>query len=190
LRVPRQPLLQLTAAGAPTGAAFDVVLMAHVAFALIGLGSLFLTGLQAWRARTGPGSSAAESVARYFRPGVNWPGRSLYAVVVLGVLLVFMSQKAYGFDDPFVQIGFVLWIGSVAVAELSVWPGERRLQTLVSGSSNWIGARAGAGSGSVSGSGSGDSAPELRSLALRVSLSAWLVCVALVVAVVVMVQKP
>jgi hypothetical protein len=170
-------------AAAPTGAAFDVVLMGHVAFVLIGLASVFLTGTQAWRARKGPGSAAAQSVARYFRPGINWPGRSLYAVVVLGALLVVMSRKAYGFGDPFVQVGLVLWIACVAAAEMVVWPGERRLQSIVSNSEKWVKAGAGASGESLD---SGD----WRALGVRTAVSAWIVCAALIAAIVVMVQKP
>ena len=64
----------------PTGAAFDIVLILHVACVLVAFASLVVTGTQAWRARGGEEAPGSESVARYFRPGVNWPGRALYGV--------------------------------------------------------------------------------------------------------------
>ena len=57
-----------------------------------------------------------------------------------------MSRSAYGLDDRFVQLGLVLWIVCVALAELVVWPGERRVQSVVSG--GWQG-------GTCAGSGAG-----------------------------------
>ena len=139
---------------------------------LVGLASILATGVQAWRARAGPDAGSASSVARYFRPGINWPGRSIYVVLALGLVLLAMSRGAYDLGDPFVQIGLVGWIAAAALAELVVWPGERRLQRLISGAS-WQA-----------------SSNESAGIALRVALSAWGVCAILLVATVVMVQKP
>jgi hypothetical protein len=200
--------LSAATSGTPTGAAFDLVLILHVGFVLVGLASLLATGIQAWRARRGPEAPSAPSVARYFRPGINWPGRSIYLVLVLGLTLVAMSGGAYGFSDPFVEIGLILWIVAVSLAEMLVWPGERLLQVIVSGVDG-----SGGGSGGVGGAGGGSSAavhtpvpleggapPEVTTnwvntdrataIATRVALSAWTVCVVLVFATVVMVQKP
>jgi hypothetical protein len=185
---------QPASSATPTGAAFDLVLIVHVACVLIGLASLFTTGLQAWRSRAGPGSRGAASVARYFRPGINWPGRTLYAVLLFGVLLVAMSQDAYGFSDPFVQIGLVLWILAVAVAEMVVWPGERRIQQLVADS--WVPRPNGLSSDPpVAATESAADGLAIargfeRGLATRVAVSAWIACAVLIVAIVVMVQKP
>jgi hypothetical protein len=139
--------------GTPTGAAFDLVLILHVGFMLVGLASLLATGIQAWRARRGPEAPSAPSVARYFRPGINWPGRSIYLVLVFGLTLVAMSRGAYGFSDPFVQIGLVLWIVAVSLAEMLVWPGERLLQVIVSGADSSGGGSGGAGGAGGAGAG-------------------------------------
>ena len=101
---------------------------------LVALASLMATGVQAWRARRGPDAPSALSVSRYFRPGINWPGRAIYLVLVFGIVLVSMSKGAYDFGDLFVQLGLILWIVGVSVAEIVVWPGERALQGIVSDS--------------------------------------------------------
>jgi hypothetical protein len=174
--------------GTPTGAAFDIVLILHVACMLIAFASLFTTGVQAWRARRGPEAASAPSVARYFRPGINWPGRAIYLVLVFGICLVAMSGHAYDFGDPFVQIGLILWIVAVSVAELVVWPGERMLQGVISESP--VGAGGEAGPGDPEAPALWVSTPREAAVALRVALSAWTVCAVLIVATVVMVQKP
>lgn len=169
---------------APQGAAFDIVLMLHVASFLIAFASVLVTGTQAWRARGGPGARGAESIARYFRPGVNWPGRLLYAVVVFGFVLVAMSSKAYSFSDTFVQLGLVLWIVAVGLAEMVVWPGERKLQDDISG--HWTKSSEASRASSADGSSGGD----VKQLATRVALSAWTVCAVIICATVIMVDKP
>jgi hypothetical protein len=179
---------------------------------LVALASLLATGIQAWRARRGPEAPSAPSVARYFRPGINWPGRSIYLVLVLGLTLVAMSRGAYDFSDPFVQIGLILWIVAVSLAEILVWPGERLLQVIVSGTDGAgaggaggaDGADGAGGAGGVDGAGGaggvGGAQPEVTTtwvktdqttgIATRVALSAWTVCAVFVFATVVMVQKP
>jgi hypothetical protein len=159
------------AASTPTGAAFDIVLLVHIGCVLVAFASLLVTGTQAWRARDGSTSTVPgdDGVARYFRPGVNWPGRTLYGVLVFGFVLVAMSRGAYGLSDAFVQLGLVLWIACAALAELVVWPAERVLQRVVSGS--W-------------------EPEEAHKVGSRVAISAWVTCAVMVIAIVVMFQKP
>ena len=180
------------ASGPPAGAAFDIVLIFHVGCLLIGLASLLVTGIQAWRARGGSDAPGAPSVARYFRPGINWPGRVLYLLLVFGFVLVGMSGGVYGFGDPFVQVGLVLWIVAVSTAEMVVWPGERSLQAIISGHVVRDAASRGAGEPAADQESPQRWAPngEARDVATRVALFAWAVCAVLVAATVVMVQKP
>jgi hypothetical protein len=116
----------------PTGAAFSLLLLLHVASAVIGFGALAMTGVQARRAGRGPGGPGAEGVRRYFRPGVNWAARALYGVPVFGFLLISSSGGAFSADDGFVVAGLGLWALAAVVAEAVVWPGERRIQAVVS----------------------------------------------------------
>ncbi|MHB8681333.1 MAG: hypothetical protein ACYDA2_04465 [Acidimicrobiales bacterium] len=115
----------------PTGAGYSVLLLLHVAAALVGYGALAVTGYQAARARRGPGQLGSDAVRRYFRPGVNWAGRALYAVPVLGFALVADSNGAFTSGQEFVVAGLVLWLAAAAAAEGVVWPAERRIQLVV-----------------------------------------------------------
>ena len=111
---------------------YSILLVLHVAAAVIGFGAVATTGLQAARARRGPAARGADGVRRYFRPGVNWPGRALYAVPVLGFALAADSNGAVKLGDGWVVAGLLLWLAAAAVAEAVVWPGERRMQAIVS----------------------------------------------------------
>lgn len=155
------------------GAGYSILLVLHVAAAVVGFGALVLTGVQAARAARGPGAPGAEGVRRYFRPGINWAGRMLYAVPVLGFLLVADSGRAFSAGDGFVVGGLALWLAAAGLAEGLVWPAERRIQALV-----------------TERFGDTDTLPELRRECRRVSAAAVVLAVVFVAAVVVMVGKP
>jgi uncharacterized membrane protein len=115
----------------PTGVLYTSLLLLHVACAVVGFGAMVVTGAEAARVRRGPSAPGAEGVRRYFRPGVNWAGRALYGVPVFGFSLIGASQRAFRVSDGFVVAGLVLWLAATVVAEVVVWPGERRIQVEV-----------------------------------------------------------
>lgn len=162
------PVPTLLALSSNRGAAYDLVLLAHVLAAMVGFGAIGMAGIFAQvLCRRGPGS---EAVRRYYSPGTNWAGRILFVVPVLGVALVAMSRGGWSFADGWVVIGLVLWAAAAVTSELILWPAERALQELVAGGTFEVG--------------------EHRSLGRRVTaVAAGLVAVFLV-AVFVMVSKP
>jgi len=119
--------------GVTTGPAskvgFDLLLMFHVAAALVGFGALAVSGVQAGRLARQREGGLPDDLRRYFDPGVNWAGRILYLVPVLGAALV--GDGGFSFGDPFVVVGLALWSLGAAVAEGVLWPAERRLQRAV-----------------------------------------------------------
>ncbi len=116
--------------------------------------------------RSGPETA---SVRRYYRPGVNWAGRVLVAVPVLGAALVAMSGGDWSFSDDWVVVGLVIWMVATVLAEAGLWPIERRLQAGVA---------------------RGDPRPELVPACRRAAVFSGLICLLLVAAAVVMVGKP
>ncbi len=122
------------AANQPTGAGFDLLLLAHVVFVVIGLLGVVISGVEAARVLAlGPDVPPSPTLLRYYAPGANWAGRMLYGVPVLGVLLLLDSHGAFGFHDLWVMLGAILWVGGIAIGEGLLWPSERRLQGLVNG---------------------------------------------------------
>jgi len=150
--------------------------MLHVLCAIVGFGTMAMTGVQAARARRGPSPSGSEGVRRYFRPGVNWAGRTLYGVPVFGFSLIGASHGAFRPGDGFVVIGLVLWLAATLVAEVVVWPGERRIQLGLA--ARWSDAGAAGAAGALD--------RECR----RVAASAALLVVLFLAATVIMVGKP
>jgi uncharacterized membrane protein len=115
----------------PDGAAFDVVLLLHVACVVVGLVSTVAAVATATRLGRLLRASAPlpEPLRRYFRPGVNWAGRTIYGIPVFGFALIAMSQGAYALGDGWLLAGLGLFVAVAIVAEWQLWPAERRLQT-------------------------------------------------------------
>jgi hypothetical protein len=113
--------------------AYDLVLLAHVLTALVGLVAVvtaagFALGLRGALRRGGP---LPDSLVRYYRPGVNWVGRVLFAVPVFGVALIAMSGGEWSWSDTWVSLGMGIWAVIAVAAEAVLWPGERHLQEMV-----------------------------------------------------------
>lgn len=112
----------------PTGAGFDVVLLLHVAAVVVALGSVAASGVQSGRLIAAGDGEVPSGVGTYFAPGVNWVGRTLHAVPLLGLALVGLSHGAYRFSDGWIEWGIGLWVVAAVGAETVLWPAERRVQ--------------------------------------------------------------
>ncbi len=117
----------------PSGAAFDVVLLLHVACVVVGIVTVATAAATARRLRrlARTATPLPEPLRRYFRPGVNWAGRTIYGIPVFGFALLAMSKGAYAITDAWVLIGLVLFAAVALLAECVLWPAERRLQEAV-----------------------------------------------------------
>jgi uncharacterized membrane protein len=117
----------------PDGAAFDIVLLLHVGCAVVGLVTTVAAAATATRLRRLHRASAPlpEPLRRYFRPGVNWAGRTIYGIPVFGLALLAMSRGAYALGDGWVLAGVALFAAVALLGEGVLWPAERRLQAAV-----------------------------------------------------------
>lgn len=110
-------------------AAYDIVLLAHV---LAVVGSLVAVAMAGGSAVALSDSGPIRpSLVRYYRPGVNWAGRLLFAVPVFGFVLITLSDGQWSVSDLWIVIGLWLWLAAAILAEALLWPTERRLQDLV-----------------------------------------------------------
>lgn len=113
----------------PTGPLFSVVLLLHVAATVVALGSVVVCGVQSARVLRAADGAPPPGLVAYFAPGVNWVGRTLYAVPILGLVLLGLSGGVFGFGEGWVQAGLVLWLAAAVLAEWQLWPAERRIQS-------------------------------------------------------------
>jgi hypothetical protein len=155
----------------PTGAGFDLLLLAHVACVIVGLGAVVASGVQALRVLAlGPSGPVSAGLRRYFAPGVNWVGRVLFGVPLFGFLLIAASGTAFSVGDEWIVIGLVLWGVIAVLAEAVLWPAERRVQAVLAREDGAAGAA--------------------RSAAMRLAVIGGVVVVLLLSATVLMVAQP
>jgi uncharacterized membrane protein len=114
----------------PDGAVFDIVLLLHVGCVVVGLVTTATAAATATRLRRLLQSSVplSEPLRRYFRPGINWAGRTVYGIPVFGFALLALSRGAYALGQGWVLGGLALFAGVALVGEGVMWPAERRLQ--------------------------------------------------------------
>src|SRR5271170_5818429 len=114
----------------PDGPAFDIVLLLHVGCVVVGLVTTATAAATASRLRRRLASPLPlpETLRRYFRPGVNWAGRTVYGIPVFGFALIAMSQGAYALGEGWVLGGLAVFAALVLVGEGVLWPAEQRLQ--------------------------------------------------------------
>jgi hypothetical protein len=118
----------------PDGAAFDIVLLLHVGCVVVGLVTTATAAATASRLRRLLGSSLPlpDPLRRYFRPGTNWAGRTVYGIPVFGFTLVAMSQGAYALGQGWVLGGLAIFAALAFLGEGVLWPAEQRLQIALS----------------------------------------------------------
>jgi uncharacterized membrane protein len=124
-----------------------------------------------------------EPLRRYFRPGVNWAGRTIYGIPVFGFALLGMSKGAYAITDAWVLIGLVLFVAVALLGECVLWPAERRLQHAVAAAGTPV-----AGPDAVPRS--PDGSETVTTDAARMEQAASVVLVLLLVATVLMIAQP
>jgi hypothetical protein len=138
----------------PDGATFDIVLLLHVGCVVVGLVTTATAAATASRLRRLLRSSLPlpEPLRRYFRPGVNWAGRTVYGIPVFGFALVAMSQGAYALGQGWVLGGLAIFAALAFLGESVLWPAEQRLQiALARGNDDRAAAEGDAGRGDTDG---------------------------------------
>ena len=163
-------------------AGYDLLLLGHVLAALISLAAVVAAGMFALSLRRSAGAAGpvGEALVRYYRPGVNWAGRVLYLVPVLGLALMALSKGDWTFADGWILGGLASWATVALLAEAVLWPEERRLQEIVSRRSP----------DSVAWSAVGDGEGDPAAICARVVVASAVLALALVATAVVMVAKP
>lgn len=119
-----------------TDPVYSIVLVFHILFAVIGFGALLTTGIYARCTLDPSGARPTSALERYFRPGRNLASRCLYAVPILGGVLLALGH-GQDLDVAYPWIGLGLWFVATAVASGAMWPLERTMQTLVATDPHW-----------------------------------------------------
>jgi hypothetical protein len=110
-----------------SGPAYDLLLVAHVAVALVGFGAIAVAGLAASTSRRCEDPANDLATRRFFKPGRDWPARAILLVPVLGLALLYGGDRSdVGSAWPWIGLG--IWVAAVGIASGVCWPAERAAQ--------------------------------------------------------------
>jgi uncharacterized membrane protein len=121
----------LVASLGPSSGAYQAVLILHILAVIVGFGALFVGAVYATVGRRLGGSGRAvisEASERVLSSVVVW---FIYAVPILGIALVGMSNKVYKFSQAWVSVAFALYLVILVVLLAAVRPAHRQLNRLL-----------------------------------------------------------
>lgn len=108
-------------------AIYQIILLLHIATAIVGFGGLIAHGAFNAKAFAAPAGEAAV-LLRTTQAVTNLAHYAIYAVFVLGIVLVSLSDGDISFGDPWISASFVVWFALVGVAHGLVKPAVRGLR--------------------------------------------------------------
>ena len=166
--------------------AFKLVLFLHLMSAIVGIGGVFLLGLfgrEAGARKGVQGQAIAETaykvghVAEYF----------IYAIPIFGIALLFISttngNHVYWFDQTWVSLALLLYIGAIAFSHAVHLPNLRKMNVLM--------AELNAGGPPPAGAaGPPPQAVELEARGKRAGINGAILNVTVTIIVILMVWKP
>jgi uncharacterized membrane protein len=109
-----------------TGTLYRILLIAHILCVIVGIGTVFLNGLYgaAAKARRGvEGLAISETnlkvslIAEYF----------IYAILLLGILLVLTSDSAWKFSQAWISIALVLFVADLGISHGILIPNVKKM---------------------------------------------------------------
>jgi len=108
---------------------YDTVLVLHILAVIVGFGTHALNGLRGADAKKRPGPGGLAIGESNFRVG-NVAEKFVYAVPVLGIGLVFMSDDNWTFGQTWVWLSTLLYIVGIGLSHAIMIPSEKRMNVL------------------------------------------------------------
>lgn len=114
---------------------YRVVLLLHILTAIVGFGAVFLNALYGRAAERRKGVEGLAIAETNFDVS-QMAGYFIYAVPVLGILLVLMSdtgsgERVYKFSEAWISTSFVLYIVGLGLSHGVLRPNVKKMHTLM-----------------------------------------------------------
>lgn len=116
--------------GAVGDDSYDLVLLLHILAAIVGFGTVFLNALYGAQVRARRGSEGLAILEANFlvsKVGTYF----IYAVFVLGIVLVLMSDDVWSFGDTWIWLSMLLYIVGIGLSHGVQQPSVRRMIALM-----------------------------------------------------------
>jgi uncharacterized membrane protein len=109
---------------------YDLVLMLHILASIVGFGAVFLNGIYGAQTKARPGPEGlAIAQANYLVSKVG--EYFIYAVFVLGLVLVLMSDDVWSFGDTWIWLSMVLYLVGIGLSHGVLQPNVKRMISLM-----------------------------------------------------------
>jgi uncharacterized membrane protein len=112
------------------GDLYNLLLLLHIVTVVVGFGAVALNGVYGALAKRSPGAEGAAIGEANTHVSNAWAEKFIYAVPVFGILLVATSDDAWGFDQTWITLSFVLYIVGIGVAHGVMRPAAKRMNEL------------------------------------------------------------
>jgi len=103
---------------------YNIVLLLHVATAIVGFGGMIAHGAYNAKAFRSPASEAA-TIMKTTQSAAKMVEYAVYAVMPLGVVLISVSDKAFSMGAPWVSAAFVVWFVVVGLFHAMIRPAQK-----------------------------------------------------------------
>lgn len=163
---------------------YKALLVLHLLAAILGFGPVMLAGAfgAKAKARRGPqGQAIAEATYEVIS---QWADKFMYAVPVLGILLVLVSDDAWKFSQAWISFSFLLYFVALGVVHGAHLPNLRRMNRLMAELNTGVPPPGGAAGGAP------PQVAELEERGKRAGIIGGFLNLLIVVIVVLMVWKP
>jgi uncharacterized membrane protein len=161
---------------------YKFLLVLHIACVVVGFGGVALNGLYGARAKRAGGREGLAISETNFWISERVAEPAIYAVFVLGILLVLTSDEAWEFDQKWISFSMLLYIVGIALTHAVLRPAVKRMNALQAELAA-TGPAPGAG-------GPPPQVAQLESLGQRVGVVAAVLNVLVVIIIALMVWKP
>ncbi len=161
---------------------YKFVLVLHLLAAIVGFGNLFLAGVFGVKARARGGTEGLAISEALADVSEHWTMWFIYAVPILGIILITLSHDAWKFSQMWISLSFLLYIAAVGLTHGLLFPTVRRM--------NGLAAEMVAGGPAAGGDGPPPQVTELDALGTRAAAVGAAINLLVVVTLFLMVWKP
>ena len=109
--------------------AYKLVFVLHVLTVIVGFGTVMLNGIRGAEAKKRPGPGGLAIGESGYRVN-NVAEKFIYAVPVLGLALVGMSDGVWEFGQTWVWLSLLIYVIGIAVSHAVLIPAEKRMNVL------------------------------------------------------------
>ena len=112
---------------------YKLVLVLHLLTVIVGFGGMFIAGFYGNEARSRPGPEGLAVAETTLKVTGMAPTMAVYAVPILGILLILLSDDTWKFSEAWISLSFLLYIVLMGLATGIQVPAIRKMVALRQG---------------------------------------------------------